>query len=116
MASTIIQIDEPAQGFRSIDPFLSDQVLLINHLFYNHKDEYFEEVIPPQPKSVWNLQPQDTCYSIAQGFVVKATWFNSKQDNFLRDCWSIFLTEEEAESVLNGRILKASTERIHSLN
>lgn len=112
MASTVIQIDEPSQGFRSIDPALADQVMLINHLLFNHKDEYFADVTPPKPKSVWNLRPQDECYSIAQGFVAKATWFNSQQDRFLRNCWSVFITEDEAASVLLGRQMKAQAERI----
>lgn len=111
MASTVIQIDDPSQGFKSIDPAVADQVMLINHLLFNHRDEYFADVTPPKPKSVWNLQPQDECYSIATGFVFKATWFNSQQDNFLRDAWSIFLTEEEATSVLLGRQMKAQAEK-----
>jgi len=96
LSGSVIQIDDPMKGFLSVSDIAKDQELLINHLYYNHFDEYFVEVKPPKPKSVWHLQPQDECYCIALGFVDKCTWFGTQQDEMFRDSASIYLTESEA--------------------
>lgn len=112
LAGSVIQIEDAMKGFFSVSDTTKDQELLINHLFYNHLDEYFVQVKPPKPKSVWDLQPQDECYCIALGIVDKCTWLGTQQDEMFRDSASVYLTVSEAEGRLNGRKMNAQASKI----
>ena len=111
VAGSILEID-PLNGYKSSG--IQDTSLLVDHLFYNHFEEYFVQVKPPKPKSVWHLQPQDECYCIALGFVDKCTWFGTQQDLMFRDSASIYLTESEAEGRLNGRKMNAQASKVRN--
>lgn len=107
----ILEMDDPLSGFKGGNVC---HEILLNHLFYNHFDEYFVQVKPQKPKSVWHLQPQDECYCIALGIVDKCTWFGTQQDEMFRDSASIYLTESEAEGRLNGRKMNAQASKIRN--
>ena len=76
---------------------------------YEVDEEKLKEfLIPPKPKTVWDLKYYDTYYNItSDGYVYTNSWDNCKVDSDIRNIGNCFLTEKEAEFEVERRKVEA---------
>lgn len=66
---------------------------------------YIEE-IPKQPKTVWDLKEDESCWAICWGTVYERVWSEEEDYAHMRAIGDIFLTKLEAEKELARRKAK----------
>lgn len=76
---------------------------------YEVDEEKLKEfLIPPKPRTVWDLKYHDTYYNImADGHVYANSWDNCEVDSDLRNIGNCFLTKEEAKFEVERRKVEA---------
>ena len=102
---------------------VSDYSFNTDKYFYNveweqddYLDEIHEDLLEPyieKPKTVWDLEEREECYSLTIcGNVHHGFWDGSSSSIAIRDTGGIFLTKEEAEFEIERRKIETEMLRL----